>query len=405
MRPCQDFKLNGFATLLSMRKLWLIFSQTATVAVALLFVVATLRPEWLAGSSMLPSSGSQIVSLREAAPLPASSGPRTNSYSEAVRKAVPAVVNIYTSKKIKTQRNPFFNDPAFRQFFGDRFDEQPQRSQGLGSGVIVSDQGYILTNQHVVDAADEIEVALSDGRKLRARPVGSDPETDLAVLQVSASSLPSITFSDDDSIKLGDVVLAIGNPFGVGQTVTMGIVSGLGRTPGINTFENFIQTDAAINPGNSGGALVDAAGNLVGINTAIYSQSGGSLGIGFSIPASTAKRVLESIVRDGSVKRGWIGVEAQEITADLAESFKLPSTSGALIAGVLHGGPAEKAGVKPGDILTAVGGKPVKNPTSMLDLVAGLPPGKPAMLNLRRDHKELQVQIEVGIRPKVAPRR
>jgi Do/DeqQ family serine protease len=388
-----------------MRKLWLIFSQTATVAVALLFVVATLRPEWLSGSSsMLPVTGSQIVSLREASPLP-SGGQRTNSYSDAVRKAVPAVVNIYTSKEIKTQRNPFFNDPAFRQFFGDRFDEQPQRTRGLGSGVIVSDQGYILTNQHVIDTADEIEVALSDGRKLRARPVGSDPETDLAVLQVNAASLPSITFGDDDSLRLGDIVLAIGNPFGVGQTVTMGIVSGLGRTPGINTFENFIQTDAAINPGNSGGALVDAAGNLVGINTAIYSQSGGSLGIGFSIPASTAKRVLESIVRDGSVKRGWIGVEAQEITAELAESFKLPSTSGVLIAGVLRGGPAEKAGVKPGDILTAVGGKPVRNPASMLDLVASLPPGKPALLNLSRNQKSIEVQIEVGTRPKAAQRR
>ena len=388
-----------------MRKLWLIFSQTATVAVALLFVIATLRPEWLpGGGGMLPSTGSQIVSLREASSPPTSVN-RTNSYSDAVRKAVPAVVNIYTSKEVKSQRNPFFNDPAFRQFFGDRFDEQPQRAQGLGSGVIVSDQGYILTNQHVVDAADEIEVALSDGRKLRARPVGSDPETDLAVLQVNASALPSITFGEDDSLRLGDVVLAIGNPFGVGQTVTMGIVSGLGRTPGINTFENFIQTDAAINPGNSGGALVDAAGNLVGINTAIYSQSGGSLGIGFSIPASTAKRVLESIVRDGTVKRGWIGVEAQEITAELAESFKLPSTSGVLIAGVLRGGPAEKAGVKPGDILTAVGGKPVKNPASMLDLVASLSPGKPALLNLRRNQKDVEVQIEVGTRPKVPRRR
>ena len=386
-----------------MKQLWLIFAQAATIGVALLFVVATFRPDWL-GRPLLPGTGTAIVSLKEATPL-ATGTARTNSYSEAVRRAVPSVVNIYTSKEVKTPRSPFFNDPVFRQFFGNRFDEQPQKTQGLGSGVIVSNQGYILTNQHVVEAADEIEVALSDGRKLRARSVGSDPETDLAVLQVSAGALPSITFGDDESLKLGDVVLAIGNPFGVGQTVTMGIVSGLGRTPGINTFENFIQTDAAINPGNSGGALVDAAGNLVGINTAIYSQSGGSLGIGFSIPASTAKRVLESIVRDGVVRRGWIGVEAQEITAELAESFKLPSTSGALIAGVLKGGPAEQAGIKPGDILTAVADKPVRNPTSMLDLVAGLVPGKPASLTLLRNAREVRVDIEVGIRPKVARRR
>lgn len=388
---------------MTMRQLWLIFAQTATVGIALLFVVTTFRPDWL-GRTWQSGPGASIVSLKEAAPS-ASGAVRPNSYSDAVRRAVPSVVNIYTSKEVKTPRSPFFNDPVFRQFFGDRFDEQPQKAQGLGSGVIVSDQGYILTNQHVVEAADEIEVALSDGRKLRARSVGSDPETDLAVLQVSAGSLPSITFGDDESLKLGDVVLAIGNPFGVGQTVTMGIVSGLGRTPGINTFENFIQTDAAINPGNSGGALVDASGNLVGINTAIYSQSGGSLGIGFSIPASTAKRVLESIVRDGTVKRGWIGVEAQELTTDLAESFKLPSTSGALIAGVLKGGPAERAGIKPGDILTAVGDKPVRNPTSMLDLVAGLAPGKPATLTLLRNSREVKVEIEVGTRPKVARRR
>jgi Do/DeqQ family serine protease len=388
-----------------MRKLWLIFSQTATIAVALLFVVASLRPEWLS-PGFTASTGHQIVSLREA-PTVMTGSARPNSYSDAVRKAVPAVVNIYTSKEVKAQRHPFFNDPVFRQFFGDRLEDQTQRSQGLGSGVIVSDKGYILTNQHVVDAADEIEVALSDGRKLRARTVGSDPETDLAVLQVTAPTLPSITFGDADNLRLGDVVLAIGNPFGVGQTVTMGIVSGLGRTPGINTFENFIQTDAAINPGNSGGALVDASGNLVGINTAIYSQSGGSQGIGFSIPASTARRVLESIVETGTVKRGWIGVEAQEITAELAESFKLTSTSGALIAGVLRGGPAEKAGVKPGDILTTVAGKSVRNPASMLDLVAGLTPGKPSTLKLRRDSREIQVEVEVGTRPKAPqlPRR
>ena len=386
-----------------MRKLWLIFSQTATVALALLFVVATLRPEWLV-SNKSDRTGAQVVSLRESGPA-VPSAIRANSYNDALSKAVPAVVNVYTSKEIKSPHSPFFKDPVFRQFFGDRFQDQPQRTQGLGSGVIVSDQGYILTNQHVVDAADEIEVALADGRKLRARTVGSDPDTDLAVLRIDASSLPSITFGDDESLRLGDVVLAIGNPFGVGQTVTMGIVSGLGRSPGINRFENFIQTDAAINPGNSGGALVDAAGSLVGINTAIYSQSGGSLGIGFSIPASTAKRVLESIVQTGFVKRGWIGVEAREISLELAESFMLPSTSGALIAGVLRDGPAEKAGIKPGDILLSVAGKQVKNPTAMLNLVAALEPGKAATLKVLRERKEFDMQVFVGTRPSTQNKR
>ena len=270
-----------------MHRLWLIFSQTATGALALLFVVGTLRPEWLPTEAPVGKS-KQIISVREG-PSGIATTARANSYSDALRNAIPAVVNVYTSKEIKSPHNPFLRDPVFRQFFGNRYEDLPHRSQGLGSGVIVSDQGYILTNQHVVEAADEIEVALSDGRKLRATIVGSDPDTDLAILRINASSLPAITFGDDEHLRLGDVVLAIGNPFGVGQTVTMGIVSGLGRSPGINRFENFIQTDAAINPGNSGGALVDAGGSLVGINTAIYSQSGGSLGIGFSIPASTAK--------------------------------------------------------------------------------------------------------------------
>jgi serine protease DegQ len=314
-------------------------------------------------------------------------------------------VNVYTSKEIKTPGHPFLNDPVFRHFFGDRSDDKPQRTQGLGSGVIVSTAGYILTNQHVIDAADEIEVALADGRKFRAKAVGADPETDLAVLKVDAGTVPAITFGDDNALRLGDVVLAIGNPFGVGQTVTMGIVSGLGRTPGINTFENFIQTDAAINPGNSGGALVDAAGSLVGINTAIFSRSGGSLGIGFAIPASSARKVLQAIVETGSVRRGWIGVEAREITPEIAESFKLSSPTGTLIAGVVRGGPAEKAGIKPGDILTGVSGAAVKDQASMLNLVAALTPGKPAALKVWRNQKELEILVQIGQRPSMKPGR
>ena len=383
-----------------MRKIWLIFSQAATISLAALFVVTTLRPEWL-GRQGTP--GAQVIGLKEAnspETTPGQGAPgRLNSYNDAVRKAVPAVVNIFTSKAVKARRHPFANDPLFRQFFGDQL-EREQRSTGLGSGVIVSSKGYILTNHHVIEAADEIEVATADGKKFKARVVGSDPDTDIAVLQVNTESLPAITFGNDSGLRAGDVVLAIGNPFGVGQTVTMGIVSAVGRSHlGINTFENFIQTDAAINPGNSGGALIDSNGNLVGINTAIYSQSGGSMGIGFAIPASSARQVMESIIETGSVTRGWIGVEAQEITPELAESFKLPVVSGALIAGVIRGGPADKGGVRPGDVLLQVEGKAVTDPQSMLTLVAALVPGKLAKLKIRRDTKNLDVQVEVGKRP------
>jgi Do/DeqQ family serine protease len=384
-----------------MRNLWLTFAQTATVAVGVLFVVTTLKPEWLGRAG----SGPQVVELRQAAS--SSSVPaRAASYSDAVRKAVPAVVNIFTSKEIKTPRHPFLDDPLFRHFFGDRLEEEPQRAASLGSGVIVSPKGYILTNHHVVEAADEIEVALIDGKKLKARAVGSDPETDIAVLQVEGGVVPAITFGDADALRVGDVVLAIGNPFGVGQTVTMGIVSALGRNQlGINTFENFIQTDAAINPGNSGGALIDTAGNLVGINTAIYSRSGGSLGIGFAIPASSARQVMEQIIQTGGVTRGWIGVEAREITPEMGASFRLGTTTGVLIEGVLRGGPAERAGLKPGDVLIAIEGKPVKDPNTMLNLVAALVPGKPASVRLRRDNKDVDLQVAVGKRPTQQRRR
>jgi Do/DeqQ family serine protease len=382
-----------------MRNLWLIFAQAATIAVGVLFVVTTLKPEWLGRSG----SGPQVVELRQATS-PVALPARATSYSDAVRKAVPAVVSVLTSKEIKSQRHPFLEDPLFRHFFGDQLEEEPQRAASLGSGVIVSSKGYILTNHHVVEAADEIEVALVDGKKLKARAVGSDPETDIAVLQVEGGQLPAISFGDADNLRVGDVVLAIGNPFTVGQTVTMGIVSALGRKIGLNTFENFIQTDAAINPGNSGGALIDTAGNLVGINTAIYSRSGGSLGIGFAIPASSAKQVMEQIIATGSVTRGWIGVEAQEITPEIADSFRISSTNGVLIAGVLRGGPAEKAGLKPGDILVAIEGKQVKDPNSMLNLVAALVPGKPASIRLKRDNKDLEVQVAVGKRPVVQQR-
>ncbi len=378
-----------------MQRLWLIFAQAVTVSIAALFVVMTLKPDWLGGR---PAPA--VVALQEAAAPAAPDARKVVSYADAAKKALPSVVHIYTSKDVKTPRHPFADDPVFRYFFGDRFGG-PQRQSGLGSGVIVSAEGYVLTNNHVVENMDEIEVATNDGRYLRARIVGTDPETDLAVLQVKADGkLPAVTFAPTESLRVGDVVLAIGNPFGVGQTVTHGIVSALGRSQlGINTFENFIQTDAAINPGNSGGALTDSAGNLVGINTAIYSRTGGSLGIGFAIPVSIARTVMEQIIRTGTVTRGWIGVEAQEITPELAESFKLSASEGAIIAGVMRGSPADRAGIRPGDVLVAVGGKPVKDPQGMLELIAGLTPGGAATFKLRREAKELEVAVNIGKRP------
>jgi Do/DeqQ family serine protease len=383
-----------------MRRLWLIFAQTVTVCVAVLFVVKTLKPEWLAH---LPSSGTGVSEVATVIEAPASAeAHRPGSYADAAKKAIPAVVHIFTSQEVKGPRHPFINDPIFRHFFGDRFGEQSQRRSGLGSGVVVSPEGYILTNFHVVDGADEIEVAHNDGRKYKARVVGSDPESDLAVLRIPADhKLPVIAFGSSDNLRVGDVVLAIGNPFGVGQTVTSGIVSALGRSHlGINTFENFIQTDAAINPGNSGGALVDSNGNLVGINTAIYSQSGGSMGIGFAIPVSLAKNVMEQIVRNGSVTRGWVGIEVQEITPELAESFKLSGVQGALIAGVMRGSPADKAGIRPGDVLTQVTGKKVRDAQVMLELIAALEPGKVARFDLKRDGRDVGVEVTIGRRPK-----
>jgi Do/DeqQ family serine protease len=383
-----------------MRRLWLIFSQATTIAVAVLFVVSTFHPEWLPARRVAFGERTP-VGVVHAPGATTQAAVRAASYNDAVRRATPSVVNIFTSKEVHSERHPLLNDPIFRRFFGDQIPEEAQRASSLGSGVIVTSSGYVLTNNHVVEAADEIEVALADGKKLLAKVVGNDPETDLAVLRIDGDNMPAIRFGSSEDLRVGDVVLAIGNPFGVGQTVTSGIVSALGRTGlGINTFENFIQTDAAINPGNSGGALIDAAGNLVGINTAIFSRSGGSIGIGFAIPVSTAKMVLEQIVQTGSVTRGWIGVEVQDITAPIAESFRLEGTRGALIAGVLRGGPADKAGVKPGDILVEVQGKPVADPAGMLNLIAALAPGQPAKLKLKRQGKNVEAAITVGRRPK-----
>ncbi|WP_334186667.1 Do family serine endopeptidase [Noviherbaspirillum sp.] len=383
-----------------MQRLWLLFAQTVTVGLAIWFIVASLKPEWAAGimgTAPAVRSNSSVPMLEA----PTGQLPAQGSYRNAAKRAMPAVVNIYTTKGSRQPAHPFMDDPLFRKFFGD---QQEDKQFSLGSGVVVSPEGYVLTNNHVVETADEIEVAFADGRKAVAKLVGTDPETDLAVIKINMKDLPAITLGNVDQAMVGDVVLAIGNPFGVGQTVTMGIISALGRSHlGINTFENFIQTDAAINPGNSGGALIDTNGNLLGINTAIYSRSGGSLGIGFAIPVTTVKDVMESIIATGQKVRGWIGVEPQDITPELAESFGLTRKSGAIIAGVLKGGPADKAGMRPGDILLAVEGKAINDTTEMLNIIAQLKPGNKAKMTVLRRNQESNVEVVVGKRPK--PRR
>ena len=386
-----------------MQRLWLLFAQVATVCLALWLIVSTLKPEWLT-QAPFPGRDVRIISstvpIQEAPVTTAAPG----SYRIAARRAMPSVVNIFTTKEVRQVKNPLFDDPLFRHFFAPKQNLLPEKQSSLGSGVIVSTQGYILTNNHVVDAADEIDVVLPDGRKAIASVVGTDPDTDLAVIKINLPDLPAITLGHMEQTGVGDVVLAIGNPFGVGQTVTVGIISALGRNHlDINTFENFIQTDAAINPGNSGGALIDTNGNLLGINSAIYSRSGGSLGIGFAIPVNTVKSVMESIITHGRVIRGWIGVEPQEITPELAESFGLKQNTGALIAGVVRNGPSDRAGIKPGDILTAVEGTRVNDKTAMMNLIAQLTPNKKAQLTILRKGRESTVDVLIAARQKPAP--
>ncbi len=376
-----------------MKRLWLLFAQSVTVLVAAYFVVATLQPSWLQRGAALSSSSAGIALIE--APPGNMAQPAVGSFSAAARKAAPAVVSINTSKA--AVRHPRSNDPWFQFFFGDQ-DNQPQA--GLGSGVIISPDGYILTNNHVVEGADEIEVTLTDSRHARARVIGTDPETDLAILKIELDKLPVIVLGDSDALAVGDRVLAIGNPFGVGQTVTSGIVSALGRSQlGINTFENFIQTDAAINPGNSGGALVDVNGNLMGINTAIYSRSGGSMGIGFAIPVSTAKMVLDGIVKDGQVTRGWIGVEPSELSPELAETFGVQASEGVIITGVLQGGPAAQAGLRPGDVIVRVGEKKIASVPALLSTVAALKPGEKTPFEVQRGSRMVELEIMPGLRP------
>ena len=373
-----------------MKRYWLLFSQVVTVLFAVWFVLVTLKPDWL---NRRPSL--QGVTLLEA-PSHAPGNVMPGSMSPAAKSAAPAVVSIATTQ-VRTS-HPLANDPWFRFFYGDREHDSPQ--MGLGSGVIVSPEGYILTNNHVVEGAQEIEVTLSDSRRTTAKVIGTDPDTDLAVLRITLDRLPVIAMGNSDTVQVGDKVLAIGNPFGVGQTVTGGIISALGRNQlGINTFENFIQTDAAINPGNSGGALVDVNGSLLGINTAIYSRSGGNMGIGFAIPVNTARKVLEGLVRNGQVTRGWIGVEPVELNSDLAETFGIKQTEGVIITGVLQNGPAFKAGLKPGDVLLAVDEKDVRNVSELLTLIAAQTPGTAVKMRIKRRNADMTLEVTPAQRP------
>jgi serine protease DegQ len=384
-----------------LRRLWLLFAQATTVGLALLFIVSTLKPDWLRRSPLAVqtpvSTNVSIQQVGATAPGALGRSEALASYGEAARAAMPAVVSIYTAKEIT--RPPFHDDPLFERFFGGRGGDG-ERIAGLGSGVIATRDGYVLTNNHVVQAADEIAVALPDGRKFAATLVGADPETDLAVLRVEARELPAVTFGRAESLAVGDVVLAIGNPFGVGQTVTMGIVSALGRNNlGINRYENFIQTDAAINQGNSGGALVDARGNLVGINTAIYSRNGGSVGIGFAIPTTIVTDVLDQLIRNGRVVRGYLGIEPEDITPEVAAAFKLPRAEGVYVRGVVRDAPAQKAGMEPGDIIVAINDARVENTPGVLGQIAKLAPGAKARVTVLRNAKEVGLEVTVGERP------
>lgn len=379
-------------------KLAVFIFKSVVFGLAAAFIILILRPDLL-------GQGRPVVELNEAEP-PARFNLSNNltggvvSYADAVDLAAPAVVNIYTTKLITERANPLFNDPFFRYFFGDQLAPRQRLESSLGSGVIVSDNGYILTNNHVVEGADEIQVALRDGHSAEATIVGTDPESDLAVLKVNLEKLPAITIGQSDEARVGDVVLAIGNPFGVGQTVTMGIISAMGRnTVGINTYENFIQTDAAINPGNSGGALINPYGQLIGINTAIFSKSGGYQGIGFAIPGKFAIEVMQQLIQHGRVIRGWLGIEVQDITPALAESFHLQNTQGVIVAGILRNGPAAQAGLRPGDVIKKIDDKEINDTKQVMNAIANIKPDAKIKIDIMRQGKAITLEGIVGQRP------
>jgi serine protease DegS len=392
---------------MSIRKPVVFFLKTVIVGLAAAFVyVLLIEPQLL-------QHDTNVVEVTETpAALPATP-PRSSgafsglgsgpvSYADAVQHAAPAVVNVHTAKVITRKVHPLLEDPIFQRFFGNRIGQSRREIQtSLGSGVLISKQGYILTNNHVIDGADEIQVLLADGRHMQATVVGTDADTDVAVLHITADKLPAIVIGDSKRLRVGDVALAIGNPYGVGQTVTFGIVSATGRDHlGINAFEEFIQTDAAINPGNSGGALINATGELIGINSAIYSRTGGSQGIGFAIPINLAKGVMTQIIEQGHVVRGWLGIEAQDLNAQLAESFGLHSTSGVLISGVLRDGPADQAGLLPGDVVTSINGQVVNDTSAAMKAISGQRPDSVILLGGIRETQPFQLSVRVQQRPR-----
>ena len=366
-----------------------VFTSIAT-GLAAAFLVLVFKPDFLGD----PQYNSPVMNLaRQEGPV---------SYSEAVQKTAPAVVNIFTTTLTRREAHPFFSDPLFRRFFGEELSQpRVEKRNNLGSGVIVNKNGYIITNHHVIENASEIRVVLRDGRSMAARVVGTDPETDLAVLQASGDDFPVAQLGRSQDLQIGDVVLAIGNGFGLGQTVTMGIVSALGRQSlGLTNYDNFIQTDAAINPGNSGGALINPYGDVIGINTAIYTKSGGSEGVGFAIPAQLVNKVFEQILDKGRVVRGWIGVTTtQAVTPELAQALGLGDAKGLLVAQILRNGPADKAGIKPGDVIQKVNGIEATAARVMVDLVADIEPGDDVEIELTRDGKSKNIKVEVVERP------
>ena len=370
-----------------LRRLWLLVAQVIAIFAALLLAWRAFGPE----PAIAPHT--EVVTVREAAQAPSQSASAEMrpeaGFRAAARKASASVVNVYSRKAMPKRPGERWRP------FGDTGEEAARDQSSLGSGVIVAAQGYILTNNHVIDGADEVAVMLPDGRVAEARVLGADPESDLAVLQVAVNNLQAITFADPASVQVGDIVLAVGDPFGVGQTVTQGIVSATGRNRlGINIFENFIQTDAAINPGNSGGALVDTAGHLIGINTAIYSQSGGSQGIGFAIPVSLARKVMEQIIATGRVSRGWLGVSARDVVSQTNGAG-----TGAVLLELLRGGPADKAGLRTDDTVIAIGDKAIADTAALITETAGLQPGTRVTFKVLRGGQNLAITVELGRRP------